>query len=136
MAMRVDHVVFWVEDPLRTAAWYVETLGVTGVRVDEFRAGKAPFPSVRFADDALIDLMPMRAAAAMNALAPGSAGNKVNHVCFAMSRAEYDALAARLAAAAVRTVVMKDNFGARGVAPESFYFADPDGNVLEARYYA
>jgi glyoxylase I family protein len=30
---------------------------------------------------------------------------------------------------------MTQSFGARGFAPEAFYFADPDGNVLEARYY-
>ena len=30
---------------------------------------------------------------------------------------------------------MKQSFGARGLAPQTFYFGDPDGNVLEARYY-
>ena len=30
---------------------------------------------------------------------------------------------------------MKSSFGARGLAPHTFYFGDPDGNVLEARYY-
>ena len=69
----------------------------------------------------------------MNAIpgAAGSAGNKVNHVCFAMTKDEYDAVLARVQVPRP----MKNNFGAQGVAPESFYFADPDGNVLEARYY-
>jgi catechol 2,3-dioxygenase-like lactoylglutathione lyase family enzyme len=133
--MRIDHVVFWVADPVASVEWYMQVLGLEGVRVEEHKAGKALFPSVRVAPDALIDLMPARAAAGMNAMAPGSAGNKVNHVCLAMTRAEYDALAQRLAARDVKTVPMKHNFGALGVAPETFYFQDPDGNVLEARHY-
>ena len=27
------------------------------------------------------------------------------------------------------------SYGARGWAPQDFYFSDPDGNVVEARYY-
>ena len=30
--------------------------------------------------------------------------------------------------------VMTNSFGARGLAPEAFYFLDPDKNVIEARY--
>jgi extradiol dioxygenase family protein len=68
--------------------------------------------------------------------AEGSAGNKVNHVCLAMSRQEFVALRGRLDAQGVAVpVTMTDSFGARGSAPEAIYFADPDGNVLEARYY-
>lgn len=133
--MRIDHVVLWVADPLRSVEWYMQTLGVEGVRVEEFRAGKAMFPSVRIADDAILDFLPTRAAPALNAMAPGSAGHPINHVCLAMSQGEYDALAARLAAAGVRTVPLENNFGARGVAPHTFFFADLDHNVIEARWY-
>lgn len=139
MGLIIDHVVFWVADPLASIDFYRDVLGLDGVRVDEFRAGKAPFPSVRISDDSLIDLMPVRMAPALNALpgAAGSAGNKVNHLCVTMTAADYAALRARLAARGVAApVTMKDSFGARGRAPEAFYFADPDGNVIEARYYA
>jgi glyoxylase I family protein len=99
------------------------------VRFSEFDAGEAPFPSVRVCEDSLIDLMPLE-------MANGSAGHPINHVCLALSRAEYDALAARLQAAGVDTSARMDhNFGAQGWAPQAFYFADPDGNVVEARYY-
>ena len=136
--MNIDHLVLWVSDPLRSVEFYERVLGFVGVRVDEFRAGKAPFPSVRVSDGTIIDLMALAFAPKLNALpgAEGSAGNRLNHVCLAMSRAEYDALRGRLDAHGVAMpVTMKDSFGARGSAPEAFYFADPDGNVLEARHY-
>jgi extradiol dioxygenase family protein len=68
--------------------------------------------------------------------ADGSGGDPVNHVCLALSKSEYDELDRRLQAAGVDTSVrMSHSYGAQGYAPEAFYFADPDGNVLEARYY-
>lgn len=65
-----------------------------------------------------------------------SAGHPVHHVCLAMTKDELDVLRERVAAEGVKTRDAKgDIFGARGNAPGSFYFVDPDGNVLEARYY-
>ena len=135
--MRIDHVVLWVEDPMRSLAFYTETLGLEGVRIDAFKAGKAPFPSVRLAADQIIDLMPLKAVPMIEKIpgAAGTAGHRVNHVCLAMEKPEYDALRARIEATGGLSMVMKDFFGARGQAPEAFYFKDPDGNVLEARYY-
>lgn len=134
--MKLDHVVLWVDDPLRSVDFYERVVGLRGVRVEEFKAGKCLFPSVRISADSIIDLMATQAAPALNTLAPGTAGNKVNHVCFALDRAEYDALRARLAENGVAVPrTMTDSFGAQGQAPEAIYFADPDGNVLEARYY-
>jgi glyoxylase I family protein len=66
----------------------------------------------------------------------GTAGNAVNHVCIAMSRDDVEALRKRLADNGVSVQVpMTNSFGARGLAPEAFYFLDPDNNVMEARYY-
>jgi len=140
MTVRVwlDHVVLWVEDPLRSIAFYQDVVGLPGERVEEFRAGAAPFPSIRVSPDSLIDLMPTALAPTLNA-APGSrdsAGHRVNHVCLAFDRAGFDALRRRLEAAGVTPVSeLTSSFGAHGLAPHTFYFADPDGNVLEARYY-
>lgn len=136
--MHVDHLVLWVEDPLRSVEFYERVLGFAGVRVEEFRAGKAPFPSVRIGAETILDLMALATAPRLNALpgAAGSAGNKVNHLCLAMTRAEYQSLRARLGAEGVAIpITMTSSFGAQGFAPEAFYFADPDGNVLEARFY-
>jgi glyoxylase I family protein len=127
--MRLDHVVLWTKDPRAAVDFYSRVVGLAPVRFSEFEAGEAPFPSVRVSADSLIDLMPLE-------MAKGSAGHPVNHVCLALSRAEYDALDARLQAAGVDTSARRDdNFGARGWAPQAFYFTDPDDNVVEVRYY-
>ena len=138
MAARLDHVVLWVEDPLASLAFYTDVVGLTGVRVEEFRAGQAPFPSVRVSAETILDLMARVAAPVVDAMAgaAASAGHPVNHVCFALDQAAFQALRERLAARGIATSTpMTDSFGAQGLAPEAFYFRDPDGNVLEARYY-
>ncbi len=127
--MRLDHVGLWTQDPRAAVDFYTTVVGLAPVRLGEFEAGEAPFPSVRICEDSLIDLVP-------HEMARGGAGHPVNHVCLALSRAEYDALDTRLKAAGVDTGARRDhNFGAQGWAPQAFYFADPDGNVIEARYY-
>jgi glyoxylase I family protein len=136
--MKLDHVVLWVDDPLRSLDFYEKIVGLSGVRVEEFKAGKCPFPSVRISEHSIVDLMSKLAAPVMNSFpgAAGSAGNKVNHVCLAMTKGEYDALRARLDANGIAMPhTLKSSFGAQGIAPEAIYFSDPDGNMLEARYY-
>lgn len=76
MARTLDHVVIWVEDPLRSVEFFEAVVGFPGVRARLQQHGIAP------------------------------AGEMVR------------------------------SFGARGLAPRTFYFRDPDANVFEARYYA
>lgn len=118
--------------------FYSRVVGLAPVRFAEFEAGDAPFPSVRVCEDSVIDLLPQASAAGTESMTriAGSAGHPVNHVCIALSKSEYDALDQRLQAEGVDTSVrLSPAFGAQGWAPQGFYFADPDGNVLEARYY-
>ena len=140
--MQIDHIVLWVADPLRSVEFYQRVLGLEGVRVDAFKAGKAPFPSVRVSAETIIDLMPKTSAGMLNTvgrkhgLEIDAAGHPVHHVCLSMSEAEFEALRARLEAEGQDTSFgLQNSFGAGGHAPRTFYFADPDGNVLEARYY-
>lgn len=138
MTIRLDHVVLWVADPLRSVEFYERVLGLDGLRIDEFRAGEALFPSVRVSADTILDLMPMQLAPRLAADhdAPGSAGNQLNHLCLAMDRAAYRALQARLETHGVPVrATLEHSFGARGFAPETLYITDLDGNVIEARYY-
>ncbi|WP_093801370.1 VOC family protein [Streptomyces sp. Wb2n-11] len=134
----LDHVVLWANDPLASLEFYEKTVGLAGVRAAEFAEGKAPFPSVRVSAQSLLDLVPLTMAGAMNAVpgAESAAGHPVNHVCLAMDRQAFEALRGRLEEGGVAVSPYSYNsFGARGTAPRSFYFRDPDGNIVEARHY-
>ncbi len=135
---RLDHVVLWTKDPQASMDFYSRVVGLAPVRFGEFQAGEAPFPSVRVCEDSIIDLLPTANISGTESLTKvaGSAGHPVNHVCLAMSKSEYDALDRRLQEEGVDTSARLDHsYGARGWAPQGYYFADPDGNVVEARYY-
>ncbi|WP_371581058.1 VOC family protein [Streptomyces sp. NBC_01314] len=135
---RLDHVVLWVQEPIAAADFYEQVVGLEPVRVTEYAEGKAPFPSVRLNDETLLDLMPLAVAETMR-MVPGaadSAGHPVNHVCLALPADAFDELRTRLEARVVPVSDFSyDFFGARGPARRSFYFRDPDGNVIEARHY-
>ena len=136
--MHLDHIVLWVEDPLRSVEFFEQAVGLAPMRVDEYRAKQVMYPSVRVNDSTIIDLLPRSAAPQVNAIpgAAGTAGHLTNHVCLAMSEPEFGELQARLTARGIAFGrFMENQFGARGSAPKAFYFRDPDGNVLEARYY-
>ncbi|MFD5492660.1 VOC family protein [Streptomyces sp. NPDC001812] len=135
---RLDHVVLWVRDPIAAAGFYEEAVGLAPVRVTDFAAGEAPFPSVRVNEETLLDLMPLTMAERMTMLpgAADSSGHPVNHVCLSLPADGFEALRGRLEERSVPvTDFSHDSFGARGPARRSFYFRDPDGNVLEARHY-
>lgn len=135
---RLDHVVLWTADPKQSVDFYTRVVGLSPLRIEEFEAGEAPFPSVRVSDDSIIDLIPVGNAKGTESMTKvvDSAGHPVNHVCIALSKAEYDALDRRLQADGVDTSArLNHTYGARGWAPQGFYFPDPDGNVVEARYY-
>ena len=87
---------------------------------------------MRVCEDSIIDLMPLEMASGIGPLAKfeSSAGLAVR------IQSEYQALDRRLQAAGVDTSArLTRTYGARGWAPHAYYFADPDGNVVEARYY-
>ena len=67
-----DHLVLRVDDLDGALSFYTEVLGLEPLRVDEFRRGEVPFPSVRISEDSLIDLVP-------KSRMPGS--NNVDHFC-------------------------------------------------------
>jgi catechol 2,3-dioxygenase-like lactoylglutathione lyase family enzyme len=54
----IDHIALNVDDVDRSLAFYHEALGLDIERIDDFRAGKVGFPSVRVTSQTVIDLMP------------------------------------------------------------------------------
>ena len=117
----LDHIVLNCADIDTTLAWYVEELGLVPVRVDEWRRGTAPFPSVRVSPRTIIDLFD----------GDPSAG-RLDHFCLVIAPTDLDQLSS-----SGRFEVVDGpgaRFGARGDGM-SLYVRDPDGTTVELRYY-
>ncbi len=137
--MNLDHAVLWVEDANRALKFYVDILGLDSVRAEEFAEGKARFPSVRLNGKTIFDIMEYQKLLPLVQKFTGGegvGGSPINHLCLSMSKAEYNTVYERLENHGVKlTPGGEDVFGAQGQAVRSTYFNDPDGNVLEIRYY-
>jgi catechol 2,3-dioxygenase-like lactoylglutathione lyase family enzyme len=118
-----DHLVLRCRDVETTLAWYVSRLGLAPVRVEEWRAGQVPFPSVRVSPTTIVDLLP---------LASLEMGARLDHVCFVADRATVDAIAGDESFDVVDGP--GERYGARGNG-WSVYVTDPDGLVVEIRAY-
>jgi catechol 2,3-dioxygenase-like lactoylglutathione lyase family enzyme len=121
----LDHLVLRVADVERSLSWYCDRLGLTGERVDEWRAGRVPFPSVRVDRTTLIDLIGGGPPLA-------SAQGNLDHFCLVVSPVDL----AGVAGSGEWDVVdgPGPRFGAQGMGT-SLYVRDPDGNVVELRHY-
>jgi catechol 2,3-dioxygenase-like lactoylglutathione lyase family enzyme len=127
--VEMDHIVLNVSDVERSIAFYTGILGLQGERLDEYRAGKVGFPSVRINEHTLIDIMksdpPPATAAAKN----------LNHFCLVAVSTDLAQLAADLKSQGVILVQEPvSRWGARGQAT-SIYIQDPDQNEVEIRCY-
>ncbi len=123
---QMDHIVLAVADVERSLRFYTEVLGIPGERVDEFRAGKVGFPSVRINSDTLIDIATRKGEPA----APN-----VDHFCLVVQPLDFAELLAYLRANDVPIVTEPvSRWGAHGRAM-SVYIKDPDGNQVELRAY-
>lgn len=115
----LDHIVLRCADVERSLAFYSETLGLAGDRVEEWRRGEVPFPSVRVSPTVVIDFF----------AAPRD-GVNMDHVCLVIERADLDAIAAAFPGSTRGDGL----YGAQGYA-SSVYISDPDGNSVELRSY-
>ena len=52
----LDHIVLNVVDAERSMRWYCDRLGLEPERYEEWKAGEAPFVSVRIDEGTIIDL--------------------------------------------------------------------------------
>ncbi|MBL1091110.1 MULTISPECIES: VOC family protein [Streptomyces] len=122
-----DHLVLKVRDIERALDFYCGPLGLEPVRVEEWRAGEAPFPSVRINPVTIIDLIthPEDEAGA----APAT---NVDHICLVVDPLDWQ----EVIESGVFTVLEGPvgRYGARGDA-QSIYVQDPDGNTVELRWY-
>jgi catechol 2,3-dioxygenase-like lactoylglutathione lyase family enzyme len=116
-----DHLVLVVADVERSLSWYGRHAGLDGVRVVEWRAGSAPFPSLRVTDEVIIDLV------------PGEVDGRghLDHFCLVVTADHLEALRGE---ADLEVLEEGQRFGAQGVAT-SIYVRDPDGVLVEFRSY-
>jgi catechol 2,3-dioxygenase-like lactoylglutathione lyase family enzyme len=117
-----DHIVLRVNDVERSLRFYVGTLGLQPTRVEEWRAGTVPFPSVRIDPGTVIDLDGRRA----------PDGANVEHFCLEVATTDLAAVAGRDDLVVLGGPVRR--WGARGEA-DLIYIADPDGHMIELRHY-
>lgn len=127
----LDHIVLNVADVDRSLHFYRDLLGLKPERLEEFRAGKVPFPSVRISAETIIDLFPARP----DAPPAEDRRENLNHLCLVTDAEDLRAVRDELAAAGFPS---RDDpgvrWGARGNAL-AIYLNDPDGNTVEIRTY-
>ena len=133
MQCLMDHIVLNVEDDEKMINFYSKVLLLATERLDEYREGKVPFPSVRMNSETIIDLFPKKMWQKSSATVKGR--NNLNHLCISMSKETWEALLDRLNA---NNVDIEQGpvprWGAHGTGT-SIYFRDPEGILIEARHY-
>lgn len=133
MECLMDHIVLNVENDEKMIDFYSKVLMLPSERLEEYRAGKVPFPSVRINSETIIDLFPKKMWHKSNTI--GSGSNNLNHFCFSLSKKTWEDLLERLNA---NNVDIEEGpvprWGARGTGT-SIYFRDPEANLIEARCY-
>ena len=121
----LDHLILRVNDLTASVQFYTEILGFTHDGTD------GPFTVLRVGPDTQVLLAPY-----------GTPG--MEHFAFAVTRAEFDAIFARLRAAGIgygpsfdsvgSNTRIGEESGARGMAA-TLYFNDPNLHLLEIRSY-
>jgi len=125
-ARGLDHVVLWVTDVEASVRWYRDLLGVEVDRLDEWRRGEVPFPSLRIDEWTVIDLFEVPEGD------PERRAGGTDHVALVVEDVDLDVLATmgeRGVEGPPRSL-----WGAQG-AGKGIYLRDPDGNRVELRVY-
>jgi glyoxylase I family protein len=127
----LDHIVLNVANVDRTLRFYSEGLGLAVERLEEYRRGEAPFPSVRVNPDTIIDLFPP---ALSGTTGSRSTSTNLDHVCLVFTD-RIETLQEHLAGIGVAVERgPTEVFGARGIGT-SVYVRDPDHTLVELRTY-
>ena len=116
----LDHIVLNVADAERSMRWYCDRLGLEPERYEEWKAGEAPFVSVRIDEGTIIDLFETE-----------RSGENLNHFAVWVT-GDVESMVAHHDVELVRRAPRV--FGARGWG-SAVYVCDPDGNEVELRSY-
>lgn len=126
-ALELDHIVLVVDDPVASAGWYHDQLGLEVLRLDEYKNEEVPFPSLRLTPDTIIDLFGRGTRPA-----PDSTHTELDHLCITIAPTDLAAVAESGDFDVLAGPVPR--WGARGIGT-SLYVRDPDGHTVELRYY-
>ncbi|WP_041277941.1 VOC family protein [Desulfotalea psychrophila] len=133
MECLLDHIVLNMTDEKKMIDFYLKVLMFAPERLQEYRTGKVPFPSLRLNSNTIIDLFPQEMWE--NSAGAGQGGENLNHFCLALTKGSWQNLCQRLKDGKVTIEEGPvPRWGAHGVGT-SIYFRDPEGNLIEARYY-
>jgi len=128
----MDHIVLNAEDVEALVHFYTTVVELEPERIAEFHDGKVPFPSVRVNADTVIDLAPKMMWEGNRPRTPGRPN--LNHFCLTLAKEEWEKLRDRLTTRGITVDGPHPRWGAHGHGT-SYYFHDPEGNEIEARYY-
>ena len=133
MECKMDHIVLNVESVEKMIGFYIDVMMFAPERIKEYNAGEVPFPSARLNSNTIIDLFPKNMWQKKGRAERKS--ENLNHFCIALSKRAWQGLLERLKA---NNITIEDGpaprWGAHGTGT-SIYFQDPEGNLIEARYY-
>lgn len=116
----LDHIVLRVSDAEVSTEWYRTKLGLEPLRLEEWRAGDAPFVSMRLDDTTIIDLQEAE-----------KDGTNMDHLAVVID----DDLDHVIASGEFEIIRGPNRlYGARGWG-HGVYVLDPDQNVVELRTY-
>ena len=133
MKLSLDHIVLNIKNEEAMITFYLRVLLLSPERLEEYYAGRVPFPSVRLNQDTIIDLFPKKMW--QKGTQTEKSHENLNHFCITMGKDMWDNLIKRLETD--DTGIEEGpvtRWGAHGTGT-SIYFRDPDKNLIEARYY-
>ena len=128
----MDHIVLNVEDIDKVLNFYTNVLGLEPERLEEFRQGKVPFPSVRINPDTVIDLFPLKEPVPATSV---PLRTDLNHFCLVVGKEDMPGFMDHLKAHGVTIEEGPgQRWGAHGTGI-SVYFSDPEKRRIEVRCY-
>ena len=136
----MDHIALRSRDVEASLRFYHDILGLKVERLEEWRAGKVPFPSVRLSADTLVDIFQMP-----QGMADTPALRQLDHYCIVVEPTDLEKVKEQLLELGVEMAPANPfnesevggpltRWGAHGNGL-SLYVYDPDRNIVELRYY-
>ncbi len=136
----MDHIALRSRDVEASLHFYHDILGLKIERLEDWRAGKAPFPSVRLSPDTLVDVFQMP-----QGMADTPDLRQLDHYCIVVEPTDLNQVKEQLEGLGVEMAPANPfnesevggpftRWGAHGNGL-SLYVYDPDRNIVELRYY-